>query len=212
MKSIELESYTGAPLERGGTAMRTTTPAPALVWLVNSHYWNNPIQVLDYGAGHGRNAHYLRSLGLQVYAYDPFNGTHHDGWVGVSKKLPNMAFDVAITCFVLNVVTKSDEANILETVQSYSSNSFHITRNLDIMEMAMHALLKKDRLVFKFWQENFLALHELPEDTVPTRELIMDFCKHGFQTTKGFQRIPMLEADYGYLMIKRTGGYKIYQG
>lgn len=212
MKQTELEAYMGPSLERGGTAMKLSQPAPALVWLVNSNHWQSPTRVLDYGAGHGRNSHYLRSLGLQVYAYDPFNGTHADGWTGVSKKLPNADFDVAITAFVLNVVPKPSEQDILEIVQSYSNTNFHITRNLDIAEMAVQALSKKDKLVWRFWQEHFLANLDLDPNTIPTRELVLEFCKYGFQTIKGFQRIPTLEDDYGYLLIKRTGNYKIYQG
>ena len=211
MRKINLETYAGPAIEKGGTAMKISQPAPGLVWLVDSGYWGSPATVLDYGAGHGRNSNYLREMGVQVYSYDPFNGTHVDGWTGVSNRLPNQNFDLAFTSFVLNVVPKSEEETIIETIQSYCDLSFHITRNMDIAEMAVNALSKKDKLVWKFWQENFLASRELPEDTIPTKELIIEFCEFGFQTSKGFQRIPMLEMDYGYSLIKRVGSYKVYQ-
>ena len=48
--------------EQGGTAMHTKSPSKAILQLFSSGKISG--RVLDYGAGHGRNADFLRSKGL----------------------------------------------------------------------------------------------------------------------------------------------------
>ena len=163
--------------------------------------------VIDYGCGRiARNAEFLRSKGLKVYAYDPFWGNSANGYDGISNIKPDDIFDVGFTSYVLNVVTVSDEKEILSWMNSHCNQQYHITRNKDITKMIETNLTKAgDNMVKKFFVEWFGGdLNNI------TQEIIDEFSIYGTATTQGFQRIPILE-DYGYNLLKSTSGYKIYE-
>ena len=187
--------------ETGGTAMHTTTPAPAIVDLYNTGKING--RVLDYGAGHGRNSNFLRDKGLKVYAYDPFNGTSVDGYVGVSNELPKDNFDVAFTSFVLNVLDETDEDAVISKLNNYASRVYHIIRNKDILDMIKNALKKGNVKVVNSFKNFGGDINNY------TDEDIAKFASAGTDTIKGFQRIPDLAAK-GFNLIKSTAAYKVY--
>jgi len=214
MKIIEVLTkkriFTGAPLETGKTSIAGAA-APAIKEMIAAGDFNDKL-VLDYGAGKfGRNAKAIRENGVDVYAYDPFNGTDADGWTGVSNKLPNDKFDIAFTCYVLNVVPDHIEDVILKDISSKATTVFHITRNTDIYDTVKRALLRKDKLVGDFFLKYFATKEEAQayEDGTLSNETILEFCEHGVQTSRGFQRIPFLE-NKGYQLHQSKPGYKVY--
>lgn len=74
--------------------------------------------------------------------------------------------------------------------------------------MAKAALLKKDKIVYPFFVKEYNGGKEVdPKDL--TDDEIMEFCKFGVQTSRGFQRIPDLEED-GYELVRQTSGFKVY--
>lgn len=202
--------YTGEPLETGQTS--TNFPvAPAIIWMEKNNIIQQGTTVLDYGAGkYARNSNYLRSNNIKTYAYDPFNGENTNGWSGVSSTLPNNKFDTVFSSFVLNVVPKHIEEQIIKDCESRGNSIIHIVRNTDIKTTVKNALLKKDKLVWDFFNNYFLKDCNL-KNTEINDEIIDLFCKYGVQTSKGFQRVCYLE-EYGYEMIRGSysSSYKIY--
>lgn len=203
ISDLKSKTYKGVPLEEGGTSISTST-APAIRQLFMDKDISDDTKVLDYGAGKtGRNASWLRSRGVKVYGYDLHNGSGKDGWTGVSGSLPDDKFDIAFSCYVLNVVPENVEDEIIEKMSRYAPKCYHVTRNKDIFKMVKSALERGDKVVTKFFEDEFGG-GALSEGN------IMDFCLHGTQTSKGFQRIPMLEHK-GFTLVKSTDGYKVYQ-
>ena len=188
-------------IEMGKTAMSTKTPAPAVVWLYDTGKLNG--NILDYGAGFGRNTVYLRSKGLKVYSYDPFNGKSVDGYTDVSNVVPTDKFDVGFTSFVLNVTDKNLEKDIINKVSSLSSKSYHIVRNKDVSDMISGALNRKDKTVTNSFIRSGFDINTYTDDD------ITKFSAMGTDTFKGFQRILFLEND-GFQLLKITRLYKIY--
>ena len=162
------------------------------------------MKVLDYGAGKtGRNAKWLRDRGVNVFAYDPYNGSECDGWTGVCNTLPDdQDFDVVLTSYVLNVVPDNIEDDILADAEKLGKRQYHVTRNKDIFTSLKNALNRGDKTVTQFYNDEFGGGPNSDEN-------IMDFAIHGSKTSKGFQRIPRLERK-GFNNIKTTDGYKIY--
>jgi len=145
-------------------------------------------KVLDYGAGRfARNADWLRSRGIEVYAYDPFNGRDVLGWgLGeVTTRPPEGHFDVGFTSYVLNVVSEADEAEILARVSALCARHYHVVRNRDLLTAAARAFPAE------------------PSDRLP------DICRQGFETRRGFQRLPHLE-DRGLRLLRTTTKFKVY--
>ena len=204
-------SYTGEPLEKGGTSIKGQGAAPAIKSLIKKGFFDGKT-VLDYGAGkYGRNADAIRSSGAKVFAYDPFHGSGDDGYSSVAGSIPNEKFDIAFTSYVLNVVPENTEDQILNDIESHSNSIFHITRNLDIFNSVKKALMRKDPTVSNFFLQQFANEEEKEsfENGTLTDQVIMEFCKHGVQTSRGFQRIPELE-NKGYNLKQNTSGYKLY--
>lgn len=203
--------YSGDPLEKGGTSIKGQGAAPVIKNLASKGTFQGKT-VLDYGAGkYGRNAEAIRETDAKVFAYDPFHGSGSDGWNGVASSLPQENFDIAFTSYVLNVVPEKTEDQILRDVESHSSIMFHITRNMDIFQSVKKALTRKDAIVGNFFLEQFANENEKEsyENGTLDDETIMEFCKHGVQTSRGFQRIPELE-NKGYDLKQNTVGYKLY--
>jgi len=204
-------TYSGDPLEKGGTSIKGQGAAPVIKNLVDKGFFKDKT-VLDYGAGkYGRNAEAIKAAGGTVYAYDPFHGSGSDGWNSVAGTLPDNKFDIAFTSYVLNVVPEKTEDQILRDVESRSNSILHITRNLDIFQSVKKALARKDSTVGNFFLQTFANEEEREayESGTLTDETIIEFCKHGVQTSRGFQRIPELE-NKGYNLKQNTVGYKLY--
>ena len=202
---MRFDTYEDEPLEFGGTSIQGSA-APAVKWLFENGHIKPGQIVLDYGAGkYARNADFLRKNGCKVWAYDPFNFNGKEGWEegSVSDDLPeNDIFDVAFSCFVLNVVPLREERAITLRCRALAEERFHIVRNKDILEMIKKALQRQDKFVYKFYIEKFGGNQD------PSEEEIVKFAKFGTQTSSGFQRLSDVE---GSEVIKSTSGYKIYR-
>lgn len=219
--------YQGEPPETGGTAI-VSRPSPPIKFLRRGHFFNcegepeGNVTILLYGAGKGRNAKYLRGEGYKVYAYDPFHGDPDvDGYVGTTSVMPQKTFDVGVTAYVLNVVPKAEEDKIIKRVKKLSKRQFHITRNWDVYESISKALRKGSKTVCKFFKEEYAPNHPMVEDfckedsfpeNIPEdlfKKIVLDFCRFGSKTIRGFQRIPILE-DQGFHSISKDKNYRIY--
>lgn len=213
IESAERKQYKGDALEFGGTSIRATGAAPAVKWLFEKGHITEGMKVIDFGAGkYGRNAEYLKEMGCEVYAYDPYNGKDSNGWEGVSTTLPSdRDFDVGFTSFVLNVVPVSIENEIIRDVKQYSSKSIHITRNMDIYDSIKVALERGDETVTNFFNNEYAddELKEKLENGELTKEEIIEFCEFGTATSRGFQRIPDL-TDRGFEILRKTSKFKIF--
>lgn len=198
-------TYKGKSVETGATSIKGQGPSPAIKWLVKKGLIRKGMRVLDYGAGkYARNADYLRAMGCGVYAYDPHNfNTEGNGFLKgkVTKRKPTGKFDVAFTCFVLNVVPAKVELQIVREVKTYADRVFHVSRNQDIVTMANATIHgDKNNTYIAEWYDWFVITGSY---TYGTR--VGEFCHHGFQTGKGkFQRLPKKTA-------MRRRGYRILQ-
>jgi len=209
---FEKQYYDGEPLETGGTSI-SGKAAPAIRALYGDLI-DDGDKVLDYGAGkYGRNSDYLRARDIKVYAYDPFNfNVEEGGWDEgeIAKHLPKgERFDVAFTCFVLNVVPHHVEVQVIRDTEKRAKRVIHITRNQDVYDLAKRGLISKNRTIWPFFLEEFWTKKKPPQVEDITDELIQRFCEFGFETSKGFQRIPRLE-DHGYKLVRKTSGVKTY--
>lgn len=206
--------YAGKPLEMGGTSIQGAA-APAIRWLSRQGSFQHASKILDFGAGkYARNANWLRQQGFRVYAFDPFNGDPSaDGWEGVSTKIPRVKFDVGFTSFVLNVVPEHIEREIIAGVAKSAKIQYHIVRNMDVFALAKKSLAGGNNLVTDFFMKEFATPTErkLLQAGQLDDKTIMAFAEFGFQTSHGFQRIPTSD-DLGLTLIKKTSGWKVYQG
>jgi len=199
---VELEArkyYDGPPPEKGGTSIRGKRgqPSPAIKWLFKRQIKPGML-VLDFGAGrYARNADWLRKKGVEVYAYDPYNATGADGWSQrkVSNRLPKKGtqFDVVLTSYVLNVVPKRIEDNIVKITRRYAPVVIHVTRN-DLENTVSDALTRKDSVVLPFFEAEYLPTNKAAKKAFESngsisKATIKDFCEFGVKTSKGFQRL-----------------------
>jgi hypothetical protein len=206
------EYYMGAPLETGGTALRNFSSSPAIRWLIEKRRIVKDMVILDFGAGNGRNARFLRDEGCHVYAYDPHNGYDNDGitgngWYGVSSTLDMLdstKFDAVLSCFVLNVVPKYIEDQIVALGQTYAPTQMHITRNKDLYKSVFSALGRCDKTVTD-WYMQWTDLMK-PRTNVN----LYEFCDYGVQTSKGFQRDVHLRDTQGFELEHQVYGHKIF--
>jgi hypothetical protein len=207
--------YVGEPLETGGTSISANV-APMVKYLFDTGKINSGDTVFDYGAGkYGRNSTWLREQGCNVFAFDPYNGTTADGWEGVAVQKPkNMKFDVVFSAYVLNVVPEHIECGLLKDMKRYvgKGSEYHVTRNKDIFDTVKGALDRKDPKVGRFFLTNF-ANCESDVNAFETKTLsdarIKEFCIFGVQTSRGFQRVPLLE-EKGYKLMRNSAGFKLY--
>lgn len=205
--------YTGPALEQGGTSIRGNGPAPHVRRL--ARVLAPGTTVLDYGAGRfARNADYLRERGFTVYAYDPFNGNGTAGYApgSVSTRLPRRRFDLGLTCYVLNVVPEPVETEILGEVGGLSRSQLHVTRGLDIFDSVKAALARGDDTVCRFFREHYMPGRRLGaafREGRLTDAQVLDFCRFGVQTSRGFQRIPELAAK-GFAVEADTHGFRAF--
>jgi len=204
--------YEGVSLEEGGTS-RAGEVSPAIMYLFNSGVFVSGDKVIDYGAGkYARNANFLRNQGIDVFAYDPYNGGSGDGWLKISSTLPKGEyFNVGFTCYVLNVVPKKIEQKIISELSSICGVSYHTVRN-DIFDFVKRALLAKKEPIVSFFINNFASADEINdlEEGNLSNNVIMEFCEFGVQTSKGFQRLTVLEKEGASLILKNKS-YKIYR-
>lgn len=214
MKETPKKKYKGDALERGGTSINGGT-TPEVRGMLCADKITRDMTVLDYGAGkYARNADFLRENGVHVYAYDPYNGNEMSGWkMGcVSSELPNCSFDFGFTSYVLNVVPEHVEDEIIDIMERLvTSQIVHITRNKDIFDFVKRSLYKKNKFVSEFfleyfadskmkWEYDRCSLHD---------DDILEYCYHGTKTSRGFQRIPILEPK-GYRLYRGIGNLKMY--
>lgn len=225
-----MATYDGPPLEDGKTAGHWKVPAPAIKRLVVQGVFADSGAVLDYGAGHGRNTNYLRDMGLDVYAYDPYNSTGFDGWGYISEVIPNKRmffpyenkiehadttkplFDIGFTSYVLNVVPEWVEESITAQVAKLCQTSYHIVRRLDILTMAKKAIDRNDTIVLE-WFKQYLRDSTWPYNLNPrsiSNKTLIEFCEYGVQTIKGFQRLVKLDAK-GFTKVYEETNYTIYK-
>lgn len=208
------------------TSLHTMSISKSIRWLYNRYgdeFGEGPI--IDYGAGrNGRHAEFFRNKGIKTYGYDYTWESGEDGWRGVSKELPGGRFKVGISCFVLNVVTEDIEDGIISWMDEHCERVYHITRNRDIFKTIINGLIRRDKGVVEFFryfrgevvrqdggkEYKMPVIKDLIIDGKPvTEEEVMDFSIFGIKTSKGFQRIPMLEGK-GFKLIKIDGQFKIY--
>lgn len=203
--------YDGHPLDTANTALSTDSPAPAVRWLVEKRHLVKGMRVLDYGAGKGRNARWLRDEGIHVYAYDPSHGSVDvGGWYDVSMSLPSCEdeFDVFLSCFVLNVVPKHVEESIIQFGNTYNTLQMHITRNHDLLSYVQSALYKGTPTVTD-WFRNVYGGNPDNILTMSSIDFHM-FCEFGVKTSKGFQRDVHLRQDQGWGIEHQAHGYRIF--
>jgi hypothetical protein len=202
--------YTGKALETGGTAtVFNGGSSPAVRQLIGRKHISPGMSILDYGAGpNGRNAKWLRERGFDVYAYDPFHGSDDaNGWEGVSNKMVPVLgngthFDVFLTCFVINVIPYREQHKISSFARRIADKEIHITRNNDLVQSVTKALLRKDKTVYGFYLNEY-------DGTIVSDSDIYDFCVHGTRTSRGFQRLPIMEDD-GYTLARKQTGFRVY--
>lgn len=206
--------YDGSIREIGGTSIAGDA-SPGIKWLFEKGYFKLGDTILDFGAGkYARNSDYLRELGCNVYAYDPYNYNSKDGWSQktVSSILPTSSekFDAVFSSYVLNVMPKSLEKDILAQLKKINCKKYyHIVRNADILSSVGKALDRKDPITYGFFQDVYWKKSwGLIPDKID-KQILIDFCRFGVQTSKGFQRITDLE-DSGYKLIYKNTSYKIF--
>lgn len=205
--------YNGKTIDSHKTAIKNYSSSPGVRFLKDNGYIPDKSFILDFGAGkYPRNANYLRSLGHTVYAYDPLNGEDIDGLsnkvMGISSSiLPTYLFDIIITSYVLNVVPLYEEQNINNLLKTFTvsinNNIYHIVRNDDIIKLAETALQREDDNLIKGF------FYKVYHGSIISTSTIIDFCKFGFQTLRGFQRLVCNNSQYE--TIKDTSNYKIYK-
>lgn len=217
MKGLVSGVYDGpqVPGNSKDTAMSITTPAPGVRYLHKKLkvFDGGDIMILDYGAGNGRNANYLRELGFTVYAYDRSHSSGKDGWEGVSTTLPSEKFDVAFTSFVLNVVPFSTEKEIIKDLKGYAPESYHIVRNNDVRDQLKKSIAKGNKLIKDFYAEHLGA--EIANSIFSmdlTKEDYDILSRYGYRTSKGLQRIPYSDEDFGLRKVRSESGFKIFKG
>ena len=210
---LEERTYKGDPLETGGTSIQGP-PSPAVRALLKDGTIKPGTKVLDYGAGtYARNANFLRENGVEVFAFDPYNGTSTDGWEGVSRTPPTgQKFDLAMSVFVLNVVPEHLEDEIIVKMRRFSPHQIHVTRNLDIFESVKKALKRQNKLVGDFFVEEFADAEQKQryEANELTDQDIMEFVHFGAKTSRGFQRIPVLDKK-GFRLVRKVTGFKVFE-
>lgn len=217
-----MKYYNGKLIEQGNTSIKGKV-TPAILSLYKDGYFNinnisnnnNDITILDYGAGRegGRNTLFLREKGYRVYAFDPFHGKDNcNGWKAVSNVLPDndFLFDIAFTSYVLNIVQKSEEENILNWISSHSNKSFHLVRDdlFSTTKKALHPETGSARVL-----EFFLDIFEGNYNDLQNDKIINEFIRFGYITGKGkFQR--EVNLDYNkYSLIQKynnSNKWKVY--
>lgn len=182
------------------TAIGNTSPAPGVRWLWKHSYLNEGMNVLDYGAGRGRNAAWLRSRGVEVYAYDPWHPDSSDGWSGVSDALPEGRFDRVFTSYVLCVLPKDVEDEVISDLRSYAPTCAHIVRGDELLGAVEKMYHNGNAHVLKSWNEfnGDVLKYELG-----------DFCRAGVTTGPNkYQRI----SEPNLALMHSTKAWKIYVG
>jgi hypothetical protein len=214
-----LRKYRGKSLENGGSSIRGGV-VPAVRKLYEQGKLKKGMTVLDYGAGkYSRNADFLRSKGMKVYAYDPFNyNSTRDGWnMGkVSNRIPSGKFDVGFSSYVLNVIPDQEENKVIKQVKRMSMNEYHIVRDRgSIVAQGITGLSQPRSVGYRFFMEKY-ATPELKKKLQSggvkalSEEDILRYCYHGFETKKGsFQRLCDL-AEKGFKQIGTSSGSVTY--
>lgn len=202
--------YNGECIEKGKTS-RCNNVSPAVKWLEENGYLPVESIIFDVGAGKiGRNAKYLRKQQHEVYAYDPYNfNTSGSGFDkgAISSEYPNRNFNIGLTCYVLNIVPKYEEENILTKMMWFCDKSYHIVRDTDFIYEVSIALMKGRGYTWEFYKSSGFQI----KYPIITDEVIKEFCRYGIQTGKDmFQRFVILDSPFE-LIHHRKGKYRIYE-
>ncbi len=214
---VAQEVYQGPAVEKGKTSIKGGVVA-AVASLFKSGVIKPGMKVLDYGAGKvARNADWLRKQGVKVYAYDPFNSTGGDGWEmgSVVSKKPTGKFDVAFSCYVLNVVPAGVETDVVANVAKAAPERFHVVRSKsDLLNQVGRSLRKGSNAVLKQWFANEFAtpqdVKDLEDGTL-SKERIRDFVIFGVKTGKDrFQRIPTIALNSA--PVSKGSAWEMYKG
>jgi hypothetical protein len=159
---------------------------------------NEGMRVLDYGAGRGRNAAWLRSKGVEVYAYDPYHGTDKSGWSGVSDALPEGSFDLVFTNYVLCVVPKDVEDEVISDLRAFSPTCAHIVRGDELLDAIRKMYYDGNPYVQQSWNKfrGDVLQHDLE-----------DFCRRGVHTgSDKYQRLSRPDLP----LVHETQAWKVY--
>jgi ATP adenylyltransferase len=91
------------------TAIRRNKPSAPLKWLFDNNLIFGP--VLDFGCGRGDDSEFLLGEGVDVCAYDPY-------W---KPDKPSGKFRTVLCTYVLNVVSKAQESQVIKELEAYVS-------------------------------------------------------------------------------------------
>ena len=204
---LQEQRYTSA-----STSVSKTRPAKTVEQLYSSGFFKNAKTVLDFGAGNGRNANFLRSKGIRVYAYDKYNGKSVDGFEQVSNKLPTQEFDASFSAYVLNVVDVDTERQIIKEVERLTTGKIaHVVLYEEIISWAYNALEQKPNanshiIDYFFGDDPHQELEDMLWDKgLDNDEAAIEISKIGFETGKDtFYRTVDLK-KYGYRKVEISG-------
>lgn len=94
--------------------------------------------VLDFGCGFGKDAALLREKGLDVIGYDPY----------YFPNFPEAKFDTILCFYVLNVLFREEQANVLMQISHLLKAGGHayfaVRRDLKAEGFRQHAIYKKE--------------------------------------------------------------------
>lgn len=216
--------YKGPALEKGKTSRAGGAVKP-LMDLIGKLTNSGTLvpgesKLADIGAGaYSRNADALRKAGFDVYAYDPYNGQDADGWTGVAATPPDGSFDLVFSSYVLNVVPEYAEDDILSEMEALSPRVVHVVRNKDVRDMITDAIYryqdgsqdKNAQLVAETFLNEFADQDMLEQYQAGDlyEQDMQELAEHGVPTSKGFQRIPVLDQK-GYQKVRDSSGFKLY--
>jgi len=113
----------------------------------------------------------------------------------------------------MDSIPHNTETKIINILKSLSLEQIHITRNLDIYEVASNFILKttSNNFIKDFFFRDFLGEHKLSiSKSDINEELVLELCYYGFPGYENFNRIPKLEKN-GAILIKKTANWKLYQ-
>jgi hypothetical protein len=141
----------------------------------------------------------LRARGVEVYGYDPHHPQGESGWSGVSDALPTERFDIAFTSYVLCVLPKDVEGEVISDIRSYAPTCTHIVRGDELLDAVEEMYHSGNSHVWRSWNEfgGDVLKYELK-----------DFCRAGVHT--GPDRYQRLSRPAGLSLVHSTKAWKVY--
>ena len=137
-------TYTGVKMNKSHlTAIPRKKPSLPLRVLVNSGKINLDAKILDFGCGRGKDYTWLSSMGYNARGYDPH-------WNRDEEALKNK-YDVVLCSYVLNVVDKTTQKQILDQLKS-------LTKTNGKIYVSVRRDLKEDYVSSKGTQQYLVKL------------------------------------------------------